>query len=688
MKSTIVVMNEVSSMDSGFTTINALVSNSDKLPEQTFILCSGYNLPTLHGLSLDIYGEVKNGRLCVRGFEVVKPWNTYLAIKYLNYMFGLDNKFCEEIILRFGLHAFNVIEDHPDYLMTLHGMTRDILDNFLEKYTGFNNLNHIITLFSPYGLTFNECNIINKEFGASAENVLKYNPYLLMKAGIPFDKIKKINNVSTGINEASAYILQIINDYTFFSGSSCVPYKEVKKKFAKKYSIDFSDAVAHAIKMYSITNVFGLLYKNDLFVAEKFIAQKISDLLKSGRSVNMDQFSSMTAGLNEEQKLAVNFSITNSIFIITGGPGTGKSTTMKAVCKISKALGENIILMAPTAAAAERLTESTGLQASTIHSAIGLVQENYLPTKSVCGRIIVDEASMVDTRLLNALLRALSKGSSIILVGDTEQLSPVNEGFTLADMLTISDIPRVVLRKGYRQKDNTLKDNFRKIAVGNIYLTYNDVFSIHCAGTMMAEKEIIVKEYIEALKQYDIKDICCVSPFRKKTEIATAILNESIRSIVNPAASSKHEVRKGNNILREGDRVLNNINFEDIANGMTGFIKEISNKKVIVCFDNGKTYSYKTNDAFERLDLGYAITVHKSQGLEFKHVIIGLADHRMVSRSMIYTAATRAKERVIFVGTKDMLSAAIKRKQNIVYGGISTLYNKLIKKDTVKGEMV
>lgn len=672
-----VVNDTIYVAESGFTTIKVLVSQADELPKQTFMICSGNNLPTLKGLSLDIYGEMKDDKFYVKAFEVVRPWNIYLTKEYLNYMFGLDIKYCEELTKRFGIRSFDIIDNHPDYLITLHGMTNTVLNTFIERYNGFNTLTHVLALFSPYGISFNECHAISKEFGVGSENILKYNPYLLMKAGISFNKIKEISHAPGGINEASAFILQLINDHCTFSGSSCAPYSMIRKKYNSKYNIDFPAAIKHATDMYGIFNGFGLLYRNDLFTAEKNIAEKIAILLKYKHSVNMEMFSSSMSGLNDEQQLAVKYAVNNRFSIITGGPGTGKSTTMKTVCKIFKALGENITLMAPTAAAADRLSESTGFPAFTIHSTIGLSSESYVPTKSISGRIIIDEASMIDSRLLNAILNALDKNSSITLVGDTEQLSPVNEGFTLADILNIPDIPKVNLTTVYRQKDNTLKDNFKRIVTGNTNLIYNDVFSLHPAASLLDEKNNIIDEYINALNTYDIKDICCIVPFRKKTEISTTSLNLAIREKINPYSPDKLEIGNGRNVLREKDRVLNIVNFENISNGMTGYIGSISEGRVNVIFDNGKTHSYSIKDALERLKLGYTITVHKSQGLEFKYVIIGLTDHWMVSRSMLYTAATRAKDKVVIHGTQKMINKSIKRKSNHVYGGISTIYKAL-----------
>lgn len=387
---------------------------------------------------------------------------------------------------------------------------------------------------------------------------------------------------------------------------------------------------------------------------------------------------SMGLLLSQEQKNAIQTALTKSICIITGGPGTGKSTILDAICYCWAHFFPNggCTLMAPTGRAAVRMMEVTGLPASTIHSALSLPADMPTIRNLVTGKheitdglVIVDESSMVDQSTAAALLLALCGSQKnlrqhMIFVGDPNQLPSVGYGNFLADMIASQVIPVCSLSNVYRQAaDNPIIANSMKIKDGSADLLWTPSFRGYDNGGEEKNMEAVCQFYRQCIKAYGIENVALLSPYRKKTGISTNVLNERLQAAVNPA-NGEPFIKSGNRVFRLYDRVMMLKNTESLSNGDIGTITQVDpdaeDPYLLVRFGNGVEQKFPKEDLFF-LDLAYAISIHKSQGGQFKVVLMVLPDHpsKFLRRDMVYTGITRAKENVAVFGSLRTLKKAI-----------------------------
>lgn len=374
--------------------------------------------------------------------------------------------------------------------------------------------------------------------------------------------------------------------------------------------------------------------------------------------------------LSESQRAAVLGAMSTRLGIITGGPGTGKTTVLRALCALYEAThrGKEIMLMAPTGRAAHRMAQQTHRKAITIHSAIytGMGMAAYEPGELCPGLLIVDEASMLHVRLAADLLRALGPGTQVILVGDTYQLPPVGAGQVLADAIDCG-LPTYQLTDNFRQRNGSLlADNLEHVRYGDDDLIYGD--DLRLMETSNDEDAEALTAAIYSAMLQEGRDVQILSPIGKAGGVCSAKdLNATLRDWCNPPAPEKLEVTIGERIYRVGDRVIQMHNTDKARNGDTGTIECIvgaDEPRLGIAFDGEDTLVYYDISQIERdelLDHSYAVTVHKSQGSEYDWVIIPLAQAHVRSwySNMIYTAMTRARKGVILIGSRDILSEAI-----------------------------
>ena len=424
----------------------------------------------------------------------------------------------------------------------------------------------------------------------------------------------------------------------------------------------------------------GRVYRAATAQAEKKVSDRIRVLLQSGKTrlgasliPELDILETrLHLTLNAEQKNAVITALSNPISVITGGPGTGKTLTQKMILELYRQNHPHgrIVCCAPTGRAARRMEESTGMPAATIHKALGLLAGDdgtYCePEMLDADLVLVDEVSMMDIYLAGHLLRSIPKGCQLVLIGDADQLPSVGPGAVLSELISCGEIPVVRLTKIYRQSyGSRIAINAKLIRNGNLSLEYGDDFQFFESTDLSASADLIEKLYLREVGSCGVDNVALLSPYRQKTETGVNALNERLREKVNPAAASKREAVFGKRKFRLGDKVMQIKNYEDVNNGDIGYITNIrhdgSDVTVTVEFD-GRIMDYEGND-LEMLDLAYASTIHKSQGSEYQSVIINLqcAHAVMLVRPLIYTAITRAKQRVILVGERRALCIAIKR---------------------------
>lgn len=377
--------------------------------------------------------------------------------------------------------------------------------------------------------------------------------------------------------------------------------------------------------------------------------------------------------LAPEQREAVKMALTQGLSVITGGPGTGKSMILRAILDIYRRYNprKEICLCAPTGRAARRMEQSTGLEASTIHKALGLMageDGDYGDSTGLDADIIlVDEVSMMDIHLAGKLLESVRSNAQIVMIGDSDQLPSVGPGAVLSEMIASARIPVVRLDRVFRQTDGSrIAVNAKLIRHGNLSLEYGSDFRFVDSANMSDSANRIAELYMQEVAKYGVDNVALLSPYRQKTETGVNALNELLREMVNPPEAGKQEVTCGKRKFRTGDKVMQIKNFEDVNNGDIGYIRSIfkfgDEATVVIDFGDGRTKEYDSSE-LDMIDLGYASTIHKSQGSEYKSVIINLqcAHHIMLTRPLVYTAITRGKERVIIVGERRALCIAVKK---------------------------
>jgi len=361
----------------------------------------------------------------------------------------------------------------------------------------------------------------------------------------------------------------------------------------------------------------------------------------------------------------------SSISIITGGPGTGKTLIQRVLLDIYMRQNPNakIVCCAPTGRAARRMEQCTGHPASTIHKALGLLSGeggkcNELE-KLDADLVLVDEVSMLDIHLARRLIHAIPTGCQIILIGDVDQLPSVGSGAVLSELLASGVVSVVKLDKVYRQEAGSrIAVNAKLIRHNNVGLEYGADFVLHTSADLEDSAALIERLYLDEVMRLGLDNVALLSPFRQKTPTGVNALNERLREKVNPPSSNKPEVTFGKSLFRQGDKVMWTKNKGAISNGDIGYITDIVHHlgdiAISIDFGDGRVVELEPSD-LEYLDLAYALTVHKSQGSEYESVIINLqsAHYIMLKRPLIYTAITRAKNRVAIVGERKALCIAI-----------------------------
>ncbi len=379
--------------------------------------------------------------------------------------------------------------------------------------------------------------------------------------------------------------------------------------------------------------------------------------------------------LSEKQAEAVRMCMENRFSIITGGPGTGKTTVLKSILAVYQRLhpGKEILLAAPTGRAARKMAESTGFPyASTLHAALNLTSDtaDYEEVIIPADFVVVDEASMVDMRLAYYLLHSLGTGTKVLFVGDANQLPSVGAGNVLNEMIASGIVPVTVLDMVFRQKNTSrIPLNAQSIQMGETKLLYGDDFQFLPAENAAEAAEIIKSEFLKQTSIYGVEHTQVLTPFRVKSDAGAAMLNLVLQDILNPLVNKRLEISSGNRTIRYRDKVMQTKNMETVSNGDIGFVSMVDKDAdfpVTVTFSDNRIKEYSM-DELGSIDLAYATTIHKSQGSEFDCVIIPVLStfYVMLQRALIYTAITRAKKEVILVGQKRALFTAVHRNDTI-----------------------
>ena len=389
-----------------------------------------------------------------------------------------------------------------------------------------------------------------------------------------------------------------------------------------------------------------------------------TEILKSEKILHVN--------LHETQRLAVKEAVLNGFLVITGGPGTGKTTIINVLINLmERVLKKKILLMAPTGRAASRMKEATNYPASTIHKKLQICDDNMLEKQPFTiseDCVVCDETSMIDIYVARRVLQSIETGKQLIFIGDVEQLPSVGPGAVLKDIIDSGYIHTVCLSKVFRQlSDSNIYMNCRKIVKGNLSLEYGDDFMLLDANNPVEAAELMSIVFAHEVKEFGIKEVCCLTPYRKITPVGADAMNKRIQDIINPHSEDKPEVLypPTNTIYRLGDKVMNLTNTFQACNGDIGFIVDIRGSSLVIDFE-GNQLEYSFDDLCN-ITLGYCMTIHKSQGSEFKCVISTMLESygNMLQMNLLNTACSRAKAKYICVGKEEALKIAISNRTGI-----------------------
>lgn len=658
----------------------------------------GYCLPTASNLRYNMEGHwsknAKHGlQFEVDSYEEIIVPTREGVIAYLSsgQIKGIGPKIAERIYDAFGDLTLEVLDKEPDRLLSVSGISQAKLKKICDSYLANRGARDVVAFLAPHSITPNRAVKLFREYGAETMNIVKNHPYRLCEmVGIGFRTADKIA-AGMGFDALSTERVDAGLLFTLMEAESRGHLCMEKRAFVKAClkTLDTpqltEDMVANrAVRMIHGGQLVGygdMLFRAKTAQAEAHLASMVKRQLISGKTYSyndLDQELLQEEGklhirLAPEQKEAVKMALSSGLSIVTGGPGTGKTLIQKAILDIYRRNnpGKEICCCAPTGRAARRMEQSTGYPASTVHKALGILAgddgEYGAPEVLDADLVLVDEVSMLDIYLAGHLFDALKCGCQVVLIGDADQLPSVGPGAVLKELIASGKIPVARLDRVYRQSAGSrIAANARLIRHGSVGLEYGSDFEFIDSASISESAQIIADLYLQEIGRYGVDNVALLSPFRQKTETGVNALNEVLRDKVNPPAKGKAEVAKGSRLFRVGDKVMQNRNHEDISNGDIGYIVGIYRSgeecTVRVDFGDGRVADYDTSD-LDMLDLGYALTIHKSQGSEYKSVIINLqcAHAVMLTRPLIYTAITRGKEKVIIVGERKALCISIRR---------------------------
>lgn len=680
------------------------------------------------GDRLCVYGKwvhsPKYGRqFSAEQYERLMPADTASILRYLSSraIKGIGPKTAVKIVEEFGEDTFDVIENHPEWLANVKGISIKSALAASESFKEQAGIRSAMMFFRDYFGAATTVKIY-KKWGSASVDIAKKNPYRLCNEvdGIGFERADLLAQ-SLGLKAGSfdrimSGLSYVMSRNSIQNGHTCLPREKLAEAGAELLEVSFEDSdrgISELIRTgrlkYVLNDERQMIYLSEAYDEEKYIAQKLLLLEKTCVSVDVqdvDRFierEEAKSGMEYAylQKQAISDALRYGVLVLTGGPGTGKTTVVRALIRIFDSMGFSIALAAPTGRAAKRLSEATAMEAKTIHR---LLEMSYDPEgRAVFNRndfdlldeqiVIVDEASMIDSSLMCALLKAIKPGARMIIIGDADQLPSVGAGNVLRDIIDSEKFSTVRLTEIFRQaQESLIVTNAHAINNGQkpelsvkdkdfFYLRRSTDREISATVSDLC-KNRLPKAYGDITKN-GIQVICA----SRKGEAGTENLNVVLQRALNPHDASKREYNFRDRVFREGDRVMQTRNNYDIEwtrdydaktgfgifNGDIGVIERINapENEMTVIFDEKRViYDFSL---LEDLEHAYAVTVHKSQGSEYPIVVMPMcnAPAMLLTRNLLYTAVTRAQNMVILVGREDIIEQMVgNNRQSMRYTGL------------------
>ena len=634
----------------------------------------------------------------VSSYERCKPEEKDAIVEFLTsgLFKGIGEKKAKSIVDVLGKDTLSIILEHPDNLILIPGITKNNIDTLHNKLKEYESSYETVLYLSNLGFSTKDSMLVYNFYKERVKEVIDADIYQLEYSiyELGFKKIDRIA-LKNGVEQDAmirirAAILYIMEEVSNTYGHSYFYYDEIYEYLPRVLSTFISDdlyqeALQSLLVDLKVVQKEEKYYLKEMYDAECLIVKRFRLLARkedeSFKNLD-DKFSGMEEvfgiSYNEEQKQAILMSVCKNFLIITGGPGTGKTTIMKGMIELYKEvhklsyekLADRIALLAPTGRAAKRMSEATLMPASTIHSFLKWQKDtNKFQVneyhKSKVELVIIDETSMIDTMLMASLLRGISANCKIIMVGDSYQLPSVGPGQLLHDVIASGKLPVVELKELYRQgKDSNIISLAYDIRNGcvedEVFNQDEDLTFISCSDDQVISNLMDVSS---TFKDLSYKKFQVLAPMYKGN-YGIDIINNQLQRIFNPKDSSKKELVVGEVIFREGDKVieLTNMPEENIFNGDIGIISQIITspaKKIIVDFDGNEVTFTAAN--FNKFRLAYAISIHKAQGSEFDVVVMPLVQsyRKMLYRKLVYTGITRSKKMLYLIGDKVALKQAV-----------------------------
>ena len=635
----------------------------------------------------------------VTNYEILLPTKKEELIEFLSSdLFPIGVKTATKIVDRFEEEALTVILDNPNSLQLIPNLPKSRIEKIHNVLSNYKSSSQTVMDLTSLGFTTQKSLSIVNKYKDKTMDILTENIYTLIEEmDFSFNDIDPIA-LNLGIDELDdrriqAIIIHLMNDLTFNTGNTYLEYEEIYTsiiEYNKKIDTEMLEYnILELNKKNKIIIENNKYYLIEFYKAEHYIADKLCFLndLERSKLPNIENKIEMLENNNnikydDIQRNAIKSAINNNLTIITGGPGTGKTTIIKAIVNliktIYKAKNEEIALLAPTGRAAKKLTETTNLKASTIHKYLNWDKEKnkFLVNEHNQNKekyIIVDEVSMLDTLVTDALLKGIKRNVKLILVGDYYQLPSVAQGQILKDLIDTELIDVIKLEYLYRQNEESyipiLAGEIKDKELSESFLLKKDDYNfIPCENTeVIPTIEYIVEKAIK--KGYNDKTIQILAPIYKSIN-GIDNLNKSLQRIFNPPSKDKKELQLSDIIYRQNDKILQLVNDTEVglSNGDIGYITDIIESKkseskkdeIIVNYDGN--YVTYTKDKFINIRHGYAISIHKSQGSEFPMIIMPIVNNynRMLYNKLIYTAVTRAKKALILLGDRQCFVNGVK----------------------------
>lgn len=658
---------------------------------------AGRQLPDTEGLLAELDGEWKENRygwqMQVSAFRTFLPKTREGIVGYLSsgLVKGLGPVTAERIVERFGEDTFRVMEQEPDRLLDIRGITSAKLEEIRSTFLESSRVRELMAYLAPYGVSANRVRKIQETFGEKAVDILKENPYRLTEvAGMGFLTVDPVARKMEGLQADSIVRLQAVLEHVLkqaalsghlylqageavqqagiLLGRLQTPVEEKKIRDAGNRMVKEGRLKAFDGGIYLKKN-----YRDEAVAAKETVRLLEADIPQADVREALEKAQKLDGiCLGEKQKEAVLNTFKSPVSIITGGPGRGKTTVLRTILRIFKMTcpQEDVLLTAPTGRAARRMAESTGYAAMTLHRALGLTDEGEEPEDTgMIGEslVIVDEMTMVDMFLAARLLERIPEGSRVVFVGDVDQLPSVGPGNVFRELIACKKIPVTVLDVSYRQKDNQLLlENAELINTGKTRLKFGKEFRFIRTDSPEQTADCIVGLYRELAEKAGLEDVQVLSPVKKQAIVGTQDINRLLQEAVNPGNGGV-EMSCGDVVFRKGDKVMQIKNTESVSNGDIGRVEDVwlgedGKAELSVTYSEDRSQVYREED-MEMLVHAFAITVHKSQGCEYPVVIMPVlpAFYRMLKRNILYTAVTRASAAVYLVGSTASVVQAIHR---------------------------